>query len=146
MSVDTWYASRMAWVDLLWLSFAIAFGAAGLLLLVWSLFCDRAKGRPRCPRCWYDLSGLNGRRCPECGIEAKKDRHLYRTRRHWKAAALAMVLLILAAVCIGTQQVRKHGWAGAGPSWAYILLLPHLDNTTTMIELSRRIDEGELRQ
>ena len=40
----------------------------GLLLVVWGLWGDRSKGRPRCPKCWYDMRGTVPRLvCPECG-------------------------------------------------------------------------------
>lgn len=40
---------------------------AGLLMLLWALFRDRSRGRRRCPRCWYDMAGVPGLQCPECG-------------------------------------------------------------------------------
>ena len=32
-------------------------GLAGLSLIAWALFADRAKGRKRCPKCWFDMTG-----------------------------------------------------------------------------------------
>ena len=29
----------------------------GVLLVLWGLWGDRSKGRPRCPKCWYDMRG-----------------------------------------------------------------------------------------
>ena len=29
----------------------------GLLLVCWGLWGDRSRGRPRCPKCWYDMRG-----------------------------------------------------------------------------------------
>ena len=29
----------------------------GLLLICSGLWGDRSKGRPRCPKCWYDMRG-----------------------------------------------------------------------------------------
>ena len=43
--------------------------AGGAPLLVWAMFGDRARGRRRCPRCWYDMSGATLLKCPECGRE-----------------------------------------------------------------------------
>ncbi|MCH7545597.1 MAG: hypothetical protein IID30_04255, partial [Planctomycetes bacterium] len=46
------------------------------MLLAWALFWDRARRRGvtryRCPKCWYDLRGINeaiseNTCCPECG-------------------------------------------------------------------------------
>ena len=33
----------------------------GLLLILWGVWGDRSKGRPRCPKCWYDMGGENRR-------------------------------------------------------------------------------------
>lgn len=66
----------------------------GLLLLVWALFRDRARGRRRCPRCWYDMGGTAGLKCPECGREARSERKLGRTRRRWGWAPVAVALLV----------------------------------------------------
>lgn len=75
---------------------AILLGGASLS--VWALFWDRHRGRRRCPKCWYDMSGAPERRCPECGHAARQPKHLQRTRRRWKAAGAA--LLITAGVAV----------------------------------------------
>src|SRR5436189_63302 len=36
---------------------AWALGGGGTLLLLWALHWDRARGRWRCPRCWYSMAG-----------------------------------------------------------------------------------------
>ena len=69
---------------------------AGLLLVCWGLWGDRSKGRPRCPKCWYDMRGsLPKLECPECGHDAKQERHLYRNRRHWGPLVPGIVLALL---------------------------------------------------
>ena len=30
-------------------------GLSGLWLCYWAMFADRAKGRKRCPKCWYNM-------------------------------------------------------------------------------------------
>lgn len=42
----------------LWAISAWLLAATGLTLALWALFWDRAKGRRRCPKCWYNLAGL----------------------------------------------------------------------------------------
>ncbi len=49
-------------------------GLGCLLVALWSMPGELRRGRGRrrlllgrCPRCAYDLAGLRGRRCPECG-------------------------------------------------------------------------------
>lgn len=79
----------------LWIGGGVAI-AAGVVLLTWAMLGDRIRGgrrKRRCPRCWYDMSGVPGLTCPECGREARNERRLHRTRRRWgwgAAAALAM--------------------------------------------------------
>ncbi|MCA9278455.1 MAG: hypothetical protein H6815_07325 [Phycisphaeraceae bacterium] len=42
-----------------WLILVWGLVAIGTVLLAWSLFSDRAKGRKRCRKCWYALDGIN---------------------------------------------------------------------------------------
>src|SRR5438309_1158927 len=63
----TKYASFSANLDWLLTLLGYTLAAAGALLLLWSLFHDRPKGRRRCPRCWYDMRGVPSLLCPECG-------------------------------------------------------------------------------
>jgi hypothetical protein len=95
-----------------WLYHALGWtlAAAGLLLLLWSLFWDRSRGRRRCPKCWYDMAGLPGLKCPECGREARRERLFHRTRRRPKAAILAVVL-ILGAAAIPVVAFFSRGWS-----------------------------------
>ena len=73
--------------------------ALGLLLVCWGLWGDRSKGRPRCPKCWYDLRGSLPRcECPECGHEARSEAALFRTRRRWRAVRVGLVLPMLSGV------------------------------------------------
>ena len=56
-------------------------GMAGLWLIYWFLLADRAQGRKRCPKCWYDMSSADSLSCPECGNDAKREADLLNTRR-----------------------------------------------------------------
>ena len=68
----------------------------GLLLVCWGLWGDRSKGRPRCPKCWYDMRGTVPRvECPECGHDARQERRLYRNRRRWWPVILGAMLVLL---------------------------------------------------
>lgn len=69
-------------------------GITGLWLACWALLSDRAKGRKRCPRCWYNMQGAESLRCPECGHTAKRERKLRKTRRRWRWACFAVLLLL----------------------------------------------------
>src|SRR5262245_1215090 len=109
---------------LLWIS-AGALGLAAALLLAWSLFWDRARGRRRCPRCWYNLEGATQQEqptCPECGRIARNARALRRTRRRWRWAAVAALLGVLAYAAGLAPTIRKTGWLSAVPTTALIIL------------------------
>ena len=48
------------WTAWLWWIGGAVLGLLGLWLLYWSLLRDRSKGRRRCPKCWYNMSGTDG--------------------------------------------------------------------------------------
>ncbi len=117
---------------ILWLAGGAA-GGAGAALLAWALLRDRARGRLRCPKCWYDMGSLTAAtraqgppdsptptplpRCPECGRTPRTMRDLRRTRRRWRWAALGAILLG-AGVALGAwpRASRDGAWALA-PTW-----------------------------
>lgn len=71
----------------------IGVGVIGALLLAWALAWDRARGRARCPKCWYDRGGLPSEAaCPECGLVPGRARSVHRTRRRWRVALLGLLL------------------------------------------------------
>ena len=75
----------------------------GVLLVCFGLWGDRSKGRPRCPKCWYDMRGtVLSLECPECGHDAGSERRLYRTQRRWRPIAVGIVLVL------GRIGVRAH--------------------------------------
>lgn len=88
--------------------------AVGVVLLGVGLYGDAARGRKRCPRCWYDMSGTPGLVCSECGRDAGSEQALMRARpRRWVVWMGA--LMILATVgSVGTVWVRS-GW-----HWVYM--------------------------
>ena len=108
---------------------------AGVALLICSgVWGDRSRGRPRCPKCWYDMRGSMPRlECPECGHDAKQERRLYRNRRGWRRIALGIVLVLVlsypATVASGWYReqssilkLTKHGHQvisslRTGPEW-----------------------------
>jgi len=64
-----------------------ALAAIALVLFSWAIFWDRARGRRRCPRCWYDMAAAvertgedGGFICPECGRRVARVRGLMSTR------------------------------------------------------------------
>ncbi len=98
--------------------------AAALLLLARALFADRSKGRLRCPKCWYDMSGTAGLTCPECGNNARHARRLTKTKRRWGRAGLAAALIVTSAAIASFPQLRGEGWVRVAPTTLLILGVP----------------------
>jgi len=69
-------------------------GVFGIFLLILGIIGDRARGRVRCPKCWYDMSSAVGLQCPECGHWAKSEAQFGRTRRRRWAMAIGIVLVV----------------------------------------------------
>jgi HEAT repeat protein len=120
----------------------------GSVAVLWSLFWNRSRGRRRCPRCWYDMTGSVGLtlRCPECGKTARSERQLRKTRRRPLFAALAVVVVIIGLALPYVQYVRSVGWSEAAPTLYYIAKLPDIDAGSEQEELARRIRSGTMRQ
>ncbi|CAN5842926.1 hypothetical protein BH11PLA1_BH11PLA1_23900 [soil metagenome] len=143
-----------AWVpDLAWTIAAAVVAVAALVALTWALRGDRARGRRRCPRCWYDLSAVGAATpevpttCPECGRIITRAAHLLRPRRRRKTAAAALLALLAAALCAITPAVRADGWLGASPSWilrAWARAAPHAWADDAAVELEIRIATGDI--
>ena len=106
----------------------------------WSLFADRSRGRRRCPRCWYELGGAPGTRCPECGRDAGREVRLFKTRRWWTHAALAVVVLVLATASALTPRVRERGLWSALPT-TLVLGVEWVVGKKTVVRLSREREE-----
>lgn len=93
--------------------------ALGLAVLAWALLYDRPRGSTRCPKCWYDMAGIepdaetHAWTCPECGNVTKKARRLRKIRRRWRWALLAIVPLLGAQTSRMYPDIRDHGWRGA---------------------------------
>lgn len=116
-----------AWDWLGWIGAAIlALGA--LWVLARALLLDRSRGRRRCGKCWYDMSGVNGLRCPECGRAFKAERQLLRTRRHKRRAALGLLLLALAASAAHAPRLARNGWLASIPTPLLALILSVWDD------------------
>jgi hypothetical protein len=101
-----------------------ALGLAGAGVMLWALFWDRSRGRRRCPRCWYDVGGIPGLVCPECGSTARRERVLLRTRRRPRWAVLAALLIVAGGATGSVPGYREGGWVRLVPSTALVLVAP----------------------
>jgi hypothetical protein len=115
----SWWQMDWVWEATEWVLCAIGVGVLG-----WALFWDRAKGRRRCPECWYDMKGVPGLKCPECGREAKRERRLGKTRRRWRWAATGLLMLLAGGAGAIGPRVKRDGWMGLVPTTVVILMLP----------------------
>jgi len=140
-----------AGTDWLWLAAGAGLAVAALVLLVWALFWDRARGRKRCPKCWYDMQGAeadNGGAftCPECGRIIKRERKLRRARRRWRWAIIGLLLLLGAPALPYWHNIKVRGWPEAAPT-AYLIWLLHDDldgNSPFWKEIDRRAKADRL--
>jgi len=120
---------------------AIACIAIGLGLFAAAIWFDRARGRLRCPSCWYDVQTISSLICPECGYAAANVQALRKTRRHY-GLALAGVVLCVSAVLIGfVDHVRLCRLA---PDAALCWLAQHVASQSVDAELLRRLQSDEL--
>jgi hypothetical protein len=95
----------MGWFS--WIDWVCVVGGSVALVLGFGVLVrwvrgDPAKGRRRCPRCWYDMQGQAGLTCSECGRTAKDESKLRRTRRRVGRLAAGLALVI-AAAGLGTR-------------------------------------------
>lgn len=118
--------SDQAFVILGWVVCVLA-----LLLLAWALLLDwirqRFRKRRRCPRCWYNMSRSPALTCSECGYVAKKEHKLFKARRRWRWAFVAVFLLVGSYALRVTPEVKERGWVAAVPTTVIIAALPWLD-------------------
>lgn len=130
--------------------FAVAAGLVlfALMLLIWAIIGDRSRGRLRCPRCWYDMEGIDTPQCPECGKAIKSDRHLRKARRMKWPFALAGLLVGFATYgFVNLERVEETDAFALMPTWVLVLgweVLPEdwilEDNSPFESSLQGRLD------
>ncbi|MCP3906214.1 MAG: hypothetical protein GY715_21525, partial [Planctomycetes bacterium] len=99
----------------------VGLGLLGLMLLYAALLRDRSRGRPRCPKCWYDMAGRDmAAQCPECGRPISTRRSLFRTRRRWWLAVVALVMLAAAWPMLQWERIKRDGWLSVTPTTVLI--------------------------
>lgn len=124
----------------IWGTTALAIAAFCISLLVWAIRGKRTRTRT-CPKCRYDMTG-NAATCPECGFAAQAEQDFFRTRRRWKVALAALVLLCLSPSLTMVPRYREAGVLGLVPSTVMIALFEHLPDS--FIEAVTPADLGTL--
>jgi hypothetical protein len=125
---------------------------AGIAVTIVGLRLDPAKGRRRCPGCWYDFAAMAvDTVCPECGRVAKSEGELGRTRRSGRLALVGVGIVLLAYFVSATGRVLSLGWKAAVPTTVLIGGMEWLPNTliqptlgTMDGSLASRIERFEL--
>ena len=132
-----------------WWGGALAMALAGLLLLFWALGWDwlrTRKTRPRrCPKCWYDLSGMSASmKCSECGYEAKRERKLHKSRRRWRWVFVGLLLILASGYPVVQPKVQRDGWWSLVSNRMLIAGLPFARDVDDFWcrEMARRVQAG----
>ncbi|MEE8153701.1 MAG: hypothetical protein V3T53_01945 [Phycisphaerales bacterium] len=105
------------WTAWLWWIGGAALGLLGVWLLYWSLLHDRSKGRRRCPKCWYNMSGTDSLTCSECGRTVKREEKLHKTRRRKRLAGLALLTFLSGAALSTWPTARDFDVNTIKPVW-----------------------------
>ncbi len=130
--------------DLAYQTLGVLIVLGGAALLYWSLFHDRARGRRRCPKCWYDLRAAMTLTCPECGRTARREGQLFKTRRRWRWAMVGVVLAAAGLVVPVVPKARRGGWPSVLPNTALIIAVPWPEWDVARDELKGRAYEYQM--
>jgi len=137
-------------------SLAVLFILLAALAIAWGFIADRVRGRtkhPRCPKCWYDLSGVvehetSKWRCSECGFVATGVTQLHTSRKRWWTIVPAALFSVMSVLAWAWPTIDRDGWRAAVPTWTIIHFWP-IDEVAwaegagggdMAYELDRRID------
>jgi len=122
--------------------------AAGGWLLWRGLTRDPKRGQPRCPGCWYNMTGVADLRCPECGRSLKSTNELRTRRRSWPLTLSAVLILTLGLATALTPRLRSYGVVSLLPTMGLIWYLPQADEREpswlerrSFAEFSRRFED-----
>ncbi|QQE12483.1 hypothetical protein JD969_03150 [Planctomycetota bacterium] len=118
----------------------------GLTTSTYGFLRDRHKPYPRCPKCRYNLTGIenyNDTSCPECGTPINQQSNLFLTKRSYKLIALGLIIAFAFPIFVIQRRVRQYGWVYytyVGPLY-YILPDVTIKSTTTAgITFTQTID------
>lgn len=108
--------------------------AAALACAGW--WFDSARGRRRCPKCWYDLSPATGRLCTECGHEAPNERSLYRTRRKHGLLWISLLVALATYLTIKAHATIQYGVFSLVPTTLLVATFEHWPDPLVQREVS----------
>ncbi len=111
-----------------------------LIVAIWSYRGDRSRGRRRCPKCWYDMSGSQ-LICPECGHDAKVVKNLYRPRRRKRGILIGLCISLAAYGVWIIPRIHAGGPVAAIPTWVLIAGLPWFPDSFILESSSGSADE-----
>jgi len=132
-------------VDVVLWCLAAAVGIAALILACWALFADRSRGRKRCPRCWYDMSGTPTLKCSECGTVVAAERKLFKTRRRWSVVGIAALMVVVAGATAIGPKVRDDTWPELIPDVVMIASAPYtVGGPAFKKEVEERVNDGDV--
>lgn len=134
----------------IWNVVAIALGVIGGVVFLWEMFWDRARGRLRCPKCWYDMRGAVEAKqeppwmCSECGRSCGDRVALARARRRPLLAIIGMIG-VLAGLMILLHGPLAPIWPRYVPRIVLFVAARHLGINTVHVdsEIQRRMWEGD---
>jgi hypothetical protein len=135
---------------IIWTAAALTLGGVGALVFLWAIFWDRARGRLRCPRCWYDMKGAVQSRgeppwtCPECGKSCGDRRALARVRRRPMLAIIGALGFVI-GVGILLRGPLAPIWPRYVPRIVLFVAARQLGVNTANVEpeIERRMWEGD---
>ena len=101
----------------------LLFGVALLISILIPIKLDHRS----CRRCAYDMTGVPGMKCPECGRSVKQEKKLWRKRIRKRRVGLMLLLLATSYAGSVGERVAKHGWPQAVPSTLLIAGYPSIE-------------------
>lgn len=111
----------------------------GAALMLWGIRWDPARGRLRCPKCWYPLEHLPELRCPECGHRPPDVRCCRRCRRHMGVIAIGLAITALVPTGYMVERRLRSALTPLLPKWE---LVDEVRTGRTLVRLYKdRVDD-----
>lgn len=132
-----------AWAWAFWIG-GVLLGCVGFSLLVRAVQLKRIQARA-CRTCGYDMTGVPGLQCLECGRLARNERELWRPRWNLRLVFTGVLCVLCALAAAYAPRVHERGWLGATPTLLLALGARFQTEwpTELVIEIVRRVPNGE---